>query len=195
MFKFFAKYFASGQIKLDEGFILLLGQRMLFFPTRSMVEIQKELQRELGEQRGSYRTYQLLKKSSLWYPEWIEEHIGLSVSQMANWMEEVSTGGGWGIVKIEDFNKEQKGTIVTIDKSPFPEWFQSDHSCCHATRGLIAGVLSGILKDDIDAVERECVGTGAKKCIIIFQPRTEWLKVKSPDLESQARWQLPDLFV
>jgi len=74
MFKFFAKYFASGQIKLDEGFILLLGQRMLFFPTRSMVEIQKELQRELGEQRGSYRTYQLLKKSSLWYK--VEDKAG-----------------------------------------------------------------------------------------------------------------------
>ena len=195
MFKFFAKYFASGQIKLDEGFILFLGQRMLFFPSRSLAEMQKEFQRELGEQKGSYRIYQLLKKSSMWYPTWIGDHIGLSISQMANWMEEVSTGGGWGIVKIEDFNKDQKGTIVSIEKSPFPEWFQSSYPCCHATRGLIAGVLSGILGEDIDGVERECVVNGAKQCLFIFQPRSEWLMVKTPDLESKAKWQLPDLFV
>jgi len=164
---------------------------MLFLSYTIIATIQKALQDEFGEKEGSYMAYKLFREGGKTIPEDLVENMGIHGFGVVRFMIDMATGSGWGKLKLVDYNKKEKRTIITIEKSPFPLSFNPINPVCHTTRGLIAGTLSTIFNEEIEGVERKC---SIKNCLMLFQPMDEWLTVKTEDLRKQADWQLPHLF-
>jgi len=191
MFWHFAKYWATGQIRFEDGFALFGGVRMLFLSYTIIATIQKALQEEFGEREGSYLAYKLFREGGKTIPGDLLENIGIHGFEVIRFMIDMATGSGWGKLKLVDYNDREQRAIISIEKSPFPLSFNPVNPVCHTTRGLIAGTLSTIFNEEIEGVEREC---SIKNCLMLFQSRDEWLKVRKEDLRKKVERQLPHLF-
>lgn len=193
MFEVVAKYLAAGRIKFENGFVIFADQRMLFLPDNVLFDVQKSLQNKFGEQQGSSLTYQIFRDGGKNISNAIREKINLKGAEIVKWIATIASSAGWGKISMVDFNDTTKQSLFSIDKSPFPTFISTTKPVCHITRGLIAGTLSTVFKVEIEGVEIECIAEGKKKCIMVFQPRNEWMQAKSSNIRIPAQYQLPEL--
>jgi len=155
--------------------------------------MQKFLMKNFGEKEGCFLVYAIFKQAAIPYAEHMKKEWGITNTlQIAKRMEEISNISGWGKIKIKDFNPETFKSMVEIRDSPFLKNFSTKHAC-NATRGLIAGTLSGLFNKNIDGVESVCgASTGKNECLMLFQTREEWLKVTSKELKKAFEEQLAE---
>ena len=192
MFWFFTKNLATGNIKLEEGDVEFIGQRMVFLPVRSLIEIHKFLIKKFGKKEGSNLVYEIFKTGAIYFADKMKEDWGtIGSTQIVKRMEEVANASGWGKIRIVDFDDRKCRSLVEIENSPFTEEPSLKNYACNITRGFIAGTLTGLFKRDIDGVERVCGVMGYRKCSMVFQPRENWKQITSEDLKEAARYQLP----
>jgi len=65
VFWFFTKNLATGNIKLEEGSVEFIGQRMVFLPVRSLIEIHKFLIKKFGKKEGCDLIYEIFKTGAI----------------------------------------------------------------------------------------------------------------------------------
>lgn len=93
-----------------------------------------------------------------------------------NFIVEYLTYSGWGNVQIIDLEMEAKRAIIVVENSPFATALKGKTALPtdEFLRGLLAGVFSKILGEDIDCVESECAAQNHEKCKFILKPKTEF---------------------
>lgn len=192
VFWFFTKNLASGNIKLEEGDIRFIGQRMVFLPSNSLTEIHKFLIKRNGKKNGSNLVYEIFKTGGIYFSDKMKQDWGtIGDTQIIKRMEEISNASGWGKIRVTDFDDKKYRALIEIENSPFIKEPSLKNYACNITRGFVAGTLTGLLKKDIDGVERACGVMGFKKCSMVFKPKKEWKDITSEDLKDAARYQLP----
>lgn len=192
MYWFFTKNLATGNIKLEEGDIQFIGQRMIFLPVQSLIDIHLFLIKKFGKNEGSILAYEIFKTAAIYFADKMKVDWGvLGTTQIIKRMEETANAAGWGKIRIIDFDDENYRSLIEIENSPFIKEPSLKDYACNITRGFIAGTFTGLFKKDIDGVERACGILGFKKCSMVFQPKENWKNIKSKDLKDAAKFQLP----
>jgi predicted hydrocarbon binding protein len=192
MFWFFTKNLATGNIKLEEGDIQFIGQRMVFLPAKSLIEIHKLMIKKFGKKDGCNLIYEIFKTGAIYFADKMRQDWGtIGTTQIVKRMEEVANASGWGKIRIIDFDDKNYRMLIEIENSPFAKEPSLKKYACNITRGFIAGTLTGLFKKDVDGVERICGVMGFKKCVLVFKPKDGWKNIVSKDLRIAASYQLP----
>lgn len=83
---------------------------------------------------------------------------------------------GWGNLQIIDLEMEAKRAIIILENSPFAAALKGKISLPADTfiRGMLAGLFSKVLEEDIDCVEAECAAQNSERCKFVLKPKTEF---------------------
>lgn len=189
MFWFFAKYLATGKLRFEEGKITLSGYRMAMVPANTFREYARDMIKRFGKKKGGEILYVSCHNAARQYPAYIRENIGGEGLEIARWMGVVATASGWGKFTVEKYDDRKKMAVYRVNDSIFSA-LNKKKPACHMTRGLIAGTLSAIMKEDVEGIELRC----SRTCEMMFQARKKWLKEDDKRLRKLAREQLPHIF-
>ena len=159
------------QISFEDGKIELAGQRVVLMPIGPFAHYIAEINND-PELLG--KLY-LAAKRSIREGGVVEKLYKRSAKNYAQWFVDIMNLFGLGKFNIENLDEEKGGGVVNLENSPVAIYLKGNISRCadHLTRGLISGVMSVILKEDIEAIETECFGIGNKNCRFIFGKKNE----------------------
>lgn len=186
MFEFTKNVLLSGQFKIGQGEISLLGQSISLLPTETMATITIEMSKN-GQASTLYETFagaippfvQALKK----------RHV-VELLPLVKLMVDIAITGGWGETKLIEYKDKEHKYLFTVNNAPIPKIIgKSEKETCHMMRGLIGGSMREIVNDKaLDCIEIKCVARGAPLCQFIVQPR------KSFDAATfkEFGWQIED---
>jgi predicted hydrocarbon binding protein len=171
MFSVVTKLFLTKQVKFEEGRLELMGIRDCFTPLDTYMEIQKNL-----VSRGkSDMIYQSSKKASF---EWLRKlgslFNGLTQSKAISLGIDIIELSGWGQLYLEkvDFNKKI-AFFKVVDSTLARKYGNSAKPVDYMMRGLLAGGLGFIMKEDLDCYETECAASGADVCRFVVGKKDE----------------------
>lgn len=171
MFSVMAKLLLNQQIKMSEGRLALMGVRDCFTPTITFVSMQKSL-----EKTGSqHLIYTSSKKAGYdWFKVMSGVYSGMKQFEAIKWGIDIVALSGWGIPQLEKIDLENKLSTFTIKNSTVAKLYgPSDFPVDHLFRGLVAGGVSFILKDDLDCLEKKCSANGDSLCQFLVGPKNK----------------------
>ncbi len=157
------------QIKFENGKLELMGIRDSFTPIETYIEILKILNKANEENLIYYSAkiagYNWLKSMKITFP-------GLKQKEAIQWGIDLVSASGWGIPSIEKIDFEANTAIFLLSKSITSQLYgKSEKPVDHLFRGMLAGGLSYILKQELDSVEIECSAmTNINNCRFIVGP-------------------------
>ncbi len=145
---------------------LLLGEhRQMVVPPRLLADIQKGVEDRLGPKAPEY----LYSAGSVWGAG--EMRRMKSASENIGGQELVrifclhATAIGWGDWKLETFQEQEKGMMISVRRSPVAQAYgQSDEPVCHLMAGAIAGITEVIFRVPATCTELRCAAQGADSC-------------------------------
>lgn len=164
-----SKLFINNQIKFRSGRLEILGVRDSFTPTKTYVEILRQL---IVQKKENLIYWSAKDAGVMWFERMARVFPGLRVREAMNWGIDFIALSGWGSAKLERFDIDKKSAVFLLENSSVVRLFgKSDTAVDHLFRGLVAGALTFALKSDIDAVEVSCIARGDKVCKFIFAPK------------------------
>lgn len=168
MFKVMSKLLMSNQIKFTDGRLILFERDIFFIPTAAFVQILKILIDTKNEEvlyraaKGAGVTW--FKNMSLAYP-------GMKQTEAINWGMDIVTLAGWGKISLNSINLDSKNSIFVMTDSLVAKLYgKTNCSVDHLFRGLVAGAVSYILNQEVDAFETHCVAKGDPVCRFTVSP-------------------------
>ncbi len=155
----------------ENGTISFKGVRYLLIRPETLVEVQKGLEKRLGEEaqeilyRGGFTGGHLSTKK-------YREAFGYGDEEIVQFMATMGGQIGWGNFKLGEFNLEAKRLIVTVTCSAFAEAYgRSTDPVCHMTRGVIAGIGHALFGEDVASVETHCLAKGDDLCRFLIEAK------------------------
>jgi predicted hydrocarbon binding protein len=86
---------------------------------------------------------------------------GLAPAQVVARMCEMGTRIGWGRMEPGEFDGAGETFAVAVTASPFAA---GEGPACDLIRGVLQGIGRTIFGRECQAVEEECIGSGAERC-------------------------------
>jgi predicted hydrocarbon binding protein len=175
-----AKMLAMKVIKFENGTIDIKGRTVFFMPVDVMLKMQdmvagaggKEKSEEILFLAGKYQT---LTGSPKYFREKNELKTMFRKGDPAIEMgREVLKFAGWGDNRFEEITEDGGRVILKTVTSPIASEYlkskgKSREPVCHYLRGVLAGVVESIFKDEYIARETSCRACGlSSECIFEF---------------------------
>ncbi len=188
MFDLVRKLMMARELRMEEGEISLLGERIQFVPTQIFVEI---LHQADDFWKQSYLMYESSKRAvEQWFEE-VSKRKNLSGDELVKWQINIFNLSGWGIHNILA-SQLKKGRVSFITKnsafgSTYLKFYgKQRYPVCHLIRGGIAAGAN-VLNNTTDAevVELECIAQGFPQCKMVLKPRNEFLENDSELIKKQ----------
>ncbi len=151
----------------DNGELSFKGIRYMLIRPETIMQLQKNVERELGEDasrviaRGGFEGGSLSTKA-------YKEKFGLSNEEIVDYMCDMGSSIGWGRFRLIELSK--KHLIVEVANSPFAEVYgSSQNGVCHMIRGVLAGLGRTVLESDVESIEEKCVSKGDDVCRFVIK--------------------------
>jgi predicted hydrocarbon binding protein len=72
---------------------------------------------------------------------------------------------GWGVTEVRRIDmKKPSATIIVKDCFEAVAWRKKPYTVCHWTRGYLAGYMSNVFGNPVEAVETKCMAVGESYC-------------------------------
>jgi predicted hydrocarbon binding protein len=95
----------------------------------------------------------------------LKEMFGLEGKDLILAMAQAGQATGWSLTKVKRVNFKQLSAIIIVENSfEAAAWRKKPYNACHWTRGYLAGYMSTVFKEPVEAVEVKCMAKGDKHC-------------------------------
>lgn len=183
MHEWFKKFLFAKELQFNEGEIMLLGNRVVMVPASTLKVMSEQT---IKDPQFGVQLYEENKKALRdgWCKE-VKKKYKLTGIKLVEWTINVGKIAGWGVTTLDNCDMDKKMGIGHNLNSPIALLFKSNPSPVpidHIYRGMVAGAWSAAFEDDVDAVEKECIATGAPQCTYIIKRREEFMKEKDKPL-------------
>ena len=149
----------------ENGGLFYKDVRYLLVRPETLVAFQKAIEKELGE-RGSQILYDSGFHGGTLSAGRYREIFHLSDEEIIHFMITMGSQIGWGRFELGKFDPVQKVLHVTVHHSPFAESYGSSFlPVCHFIRGVIGGLATMVLRQDVLAKETLCLAKGDGVCL------------------------------
>lgn len=180
----FDELMLAKQLNFTDGKIELMGQGVLIAPSDFLAAYTESI----GDSHELViELYGCAKRSvHEGFGPNVGKSYGFSVMDYTNWFVNILNMSGWGRVRWEENDWENKKGVIVIEHSPIAKYLKGKVSspCDHIVRGFMAGGGASAFNSDIDTIEVECEAAGAERCKFIVDSK-ENLKAKFPELVEQ----------
>ena len=177
MIDFFERMMITRQLKFSDGRIELFSRRFAIsgeFISNHISEIN-------SIPEAVAKIYRNSKDSSFLFFMEVGSKYKFSFNDFINWELDVNKFCGWGVMKYERIDKDEKIIVVSVLDSPTGIFMKGKTAlaCDHIIRGFIAGGAKAAFNDEIECLEIECIAKGDLRCLFIAA-KSEELKLKYP---------------
>ena len=159
---------------LGKGEIKVFGSRMQLLPAELFAEMVKASGNDPELARLQYESCRIVTEEH--YARMRTER-GMKQGDLLKWAHELTGLIGWGNVKFleaqalkGDFMAELDNSAVAVEY--LRRYGKASKPVCHMLAGGIAGAANAITgRDDMEAVEVECLAAGGRKCSFACKPK------------------------
>jgi len=109
--------------------------------------------------------YDVGKRNGISYAKYLSEKYGVKNVELISTVVQAAKAAGWGIVevKIIDF-KRFSGTIIVKECFEALARGRKISKVCYWIRGFVAGFISAVFDQPVEAVETRCLAVGDEYC-------------------------------
>ena len=158
---------------LVKGFMMgELAFPLYVFPgVRSMIMLEPDFQemlkgfyRKLGDIAATF-LYHLTYSGGKLMSEYLSRKLGLKGRELLVETLKFYQASGWGRVELVEYNPYRLNIVLRLYESIECKAFgRSDKPASQFIRGHLSGLLSGLLKINVRAVETKCIAMGDPYC-------------------------------
>ena len=95
----------------------------------------------------------------------LKEIFGLSDKGLIQALSQAGQATGWAITEFRQVDfKRCTATIIVKDCFEAAAWRKKPYAVCHWTRGYLAGYMSTVFSNPVEAMETKCIAKGDKYC-------------------------------
>ncbi len=168
---FFDKMILTRRLRFSDGRIELFDERFAIggaFISTHIEEIN-------NDPEAVAKIYRCSRDSFFLFFKEIGTKYKFSRSDYLNWSLDIYNFCGWGMVKYEMVDKENRKLAASILDSPTGIFMKGRTGIAsdHIARGMIAGGTKAAFNMEIECVETECIAANGKKCMFMAAPAEE----------------------
>ena len=109
--------------------------------------------------------YDVGKRNGTYYAKYLSEKYSVKGDELISTIVQASKAIGWGIVEIRNIDfKDLSGTIIIKECFEALAREKKSYKVCHWIRGFVAGFLSLVFSQPVEAVETKCLAVGDEHC-------------------------------
>lgn len=165
----------SGQLRMKDGEIELLGFRLAMLPAHTWTKLIEQMYEKNGDE-----AFEMLFETGLKHGEYAIEQFGekhgIPKRQFLDQALESVELLGIGKFEVEKFNLDRGEIVYKVENSPFPEHFQEseilselDRSIDEIHRGMSHAVSEAILDQEVTSKETKCRFKGDRHCKFVVK--------------------------
>ncbi len=143
------------------------GVRYLLIRPETLAGFHVGLEAEVGAQRAGEILYQGGFEGGRRSGQNYRQRFGLDDEQAVAFMCRMGGEIGWGRFRLVELaTADSPRLTVEVDGSPFAEAYRgaASRGVCHTTRGVLGGLMAGLLETDVIAEEPACLACGDPYC-------------------------------
>ncbi len=160
----------------EAGALAYQGVRYLLIRPETVMQVQRALEAEIGPERAGELVYAGGftggRLSGLRY----KQTFGLSAQEAVEFMCRMGGQLGWGAFNLHSLDLAAGRLEVVVRNSVFATGYaqlaaatRPQHPTCHLIRGVLGGLLSGLLDAPVHAHEAACLALGDPACHFIVE--------------------------
>lgn len=116
--------------------------------------------------------YDVGKRNGTYYAKYLSEKYNVKGDELLSAIIQAIKATGWGIVEVRTIDfKNLSGTIIVKECFEALAREKKPYKVCHWIRGFVAGFLSLVLHQPIEAVETKCLAVGDEHCEFEFHKK------------------------
>ena len=141
-------------------------QQIRYFLVRPsmLVELQKALETYLPAEAGSLLSG-AAQNEGIVLASRLKEVFGYSGEEVLRSLCFLLQETGWGVVKLEMVNLENRELMFGATQSPFAEEYgPAVQPVCHVLLGLLNGAAIGLFESEVEGMEVQCQARGDSSC-------------------------------
>lgn len=168
-----AQLIMHGQLKFENGKIVLLDQNVAMTPMNTHIDLAKYLN-DGGVQSHLYLAAKNTGVS--WNQGMLKNYSTKTRREIFDWGKKVMSLAGFGDFNVVKGGLDSNRNIWVMEKSQVAELFLAKYGkslfpVCHVPRGFYAGAASFLYEKNLDAVETKCVALGDQFCEFVIDER------------------------
>ncbi len=170
--EYFDKFIYVGEVKFKGHNFYLLNIPFLIIPNEILVKISAS-----NDDSFNKKLYSLVKKSiEESFIDQLQVKPKLQGKNLIAFVHEFFSFSGWGKINVVQIDEKEKRGIVIVSNSPIAKALQgkSTHPVDHILRGILAGLFSDALEEELDCLELKCTATGTAECEFVIKPVHEF---------------------
>jgi predicted hydrocarbon binding protein len=158
----------------DAGALSFNGVRYLLIRPETLMQWQQGIEAELGA-RADDLAYAGGFMGGRLSGQRYKQAFGLNVREAVEFMCRMGGQIGWGRFEILRLDLQRPALEVLVHNSAFAQGYAGlrpegeRRPVCHLIRGVLGGLLSGLLEAPVRAQERECLAAGAAGCRFVME--------------------------
>jgi predicted hydrocarbon binding protein len=139
--------------------------RAIIMPIETFREIWEGFETILTPSGLEAVLYDVGKKNGTYYAKYLSEKYGVKGNELISAIIQASKATGWGIVELKNIHsKRPSGTIIVKECFEALARGKKPYKVCHWIRGFVAGFLSLVSGQPVEAVETKCLAVGDDHC-------------------------------
>lgn len=145
--------------------ILHGDMRATIMPIETFREMWEGLERILTPSGLEAVLYDVGKNNGAYYAKYLSEKYGVKDTDLVSAVVQAFKALGWGIVETKNINIKHLSGIITVN-----ECFEAlarekkPYKVCYWIRGFIAGFMSIVFRQPVEAIENKCLAIGDGHC-------------------------------
>ncbi|MCC6191617.1 MAG: hypothetical protein IT318_21530 [Anaerolineales bacterium] len=158
----------------ETGALSFNGVRYLLIRPETLMQWQQGVEAELSTRAGELAYWGGFRGGQLSGQRY-KESLGLNVRQAVEFMCRMGGEIGWGRFEIVQLDLQRPALEVVVHNSAFAQALAGARPggqlrpVCHLIRGVLGGLLNGLLEVPVRAQESECLAAGAAGCRFVVQ--------------------------
>lgn len=171
--QFFSMLIERGQFRVDEsGHALLFGEFLLLIPPEVVLELQRQLEDELGrdgmtalmQHIGAYQIDQAVERHDEQY-----NLDDISKEKLLDYFDRINNILGWGEIAFESIDTDDGTYEITVQQPMLPtvqrdRYEKTEQPICHYLAGMLNRQMEILIEDELSIEETDCAATGGKVC-------------------------------
>ncbi len=163
----FGKWLISGQLKISEGDISLLGQRVAMLPTSFFVEMEKTVQKSNSPTLRDDVYLWAWKIAYLYIKKFVEEYGLKTFEERYKWGMDIASLAGFGDYKTIDYHDKEYSYFYIINNPIAEAFYPSKKAVDTFLRGINAGGGTACHMQIVNCLETDCQAINGQKCVFI----------------------------
>lgn len=183
-----AQLLMHGQLKFEEGKIILLGQNVAMTPLSTHTMLVN-LMSSSGVQSLLY--FAAKKTGVSWNQNMLKNYGTKTRREIFDWGKKVMGLSGFGDFSVVKGGLDSNRNIWILEKSQvallyLSEFGKSAQPVCHISRGFYAGAAQFLYDKELDAIETKCIAMGDSYCEFVID-RIENFDLSNENYKAQLK--------